>query len=49
MFKKFFLLLIVAMLNVVAWGADEVQITPPTDESSYKGGQYISTVGSTKF
>lgn len=49
MVKKFFLLLLVAMLNVVAWGADEVQITPPTDESSYKDGQYISTVGSTKF
>ena len=33
----------------MSWGADEVQITPPTDESSYKDGQYISTVGSTKF
>lgn len=45
MFKKFFLLLIVAMLNVVAWGTDHIDI----NRQYNAGDHYEVHVGDTKF
>ena len=44
MLKKFFLLLIVAMLNVVAWATPEIQITPYAE-----GDAFDAVVGDIKF
>ena len=49
MFKKFFLLLIVAMLNVVAWGAPELEITHSDATWDGTAGCYKVHVGDVKF
>ena len=48
MFKKFFLLLIVAMLNVVAWGDPVLDITHNDELWNSSAGEYKVMVGYTK-